>query len=145
MDGKIDYLLFKDKFYIFNVDILERYDDVKVVMINIANEKCAEINNLAIVSDMSVISDRILKDNAFARKVISVVSNKSAVLKMSKSAIFDFVKKHKEFKLALNRVGDTFDLSTKRAQDDFIKLLDDDFLHSHLTGNEYRVLKKKTI
>lgn len=142
IDGKIDYLLLDDEFYVFNNSVLESYDDVKVVVKNTARESVQAIDDIELVVDSGHLNERIESDFSFARKMISAIKA-SPVKDIEKSKILKFIDKQKDLKVIFDIQDGKIDLSSKKAQDAFVKLMNDDYLRSTLSGKKYEALKKK--
>lgn len=142
IDGKIDYLLLDGEFYVFNNNVLESYDDVKVVVKNTARESVQSIDNIELVLDSRHLKERIESDFSFARKMISAIKV-SPVKGIDKRKILNFIGKQKDLKEIFDIKEDKIDLSSKKRQDAFVKLMNDDYLRSSLSGKKYEALKKK--
>lgn len=132
------------EYYIFNNSVLEKNDDVKIILQNAAASSLQSINNLGVVSEMDGLKQRISEDPTYARKVISAVKT-SPVTSMKKQDIITFVQKRDGLKGLVGNDGNSFVLDSKKKQNDFIKLLNDDFLQSALSKKDYDAMKKKLL
>ena len=142
LDGKFDFFLIDGHFIINNISVLERYSDIKVVLQNEAQHCVEDIEEANLISDMTEFRSRINIDVPFARKVMKV-ANDSVVIRrlknhqLTNNDIMNFIATRPSLAEALKFEGDKLDLSTKKSQNAFLKLLDDSFLHSMLTNLDY--------
>ena len=76
----------------------------------------------------------VSKFKLFARRLMRAMDN-SPVTALPTKTVLDFVRGHTKLNKVLHIKDDKLDLSTKRAQNALISLLNDDFLYSKLTEN----------
>lgn len=137
IDGKIDVLKIDGVVYINNIKILEHHYQFKNIIINEATASIENISALEILENIEVLSERI-NDIAFARK-LSKISTISPVFQLPKETIVTFVRAHlilgREFRYSPD--GTKILLDTKKSQNFFLRLMNDDFLHSQLTDFDY--------
>ena len=137
LDAKIDFLYVNGEVYIYNLDVLERFGDFHQIITSEATASLGDIDTLGLVSNLDVLYGRV-DDLRFARK-LAKISKDSPVFKVSQADIIQFTKNHPflKDKFKYTDAGDQIELNSKRAQDNFIKLLNDDFLRSELTKVNY--------
>lgn len=137
LDAKIDFLYVNGEVYIYNLDVLERFGDFHQIITKEATISLGDIDTLSLVANLDILSDR-LDDLRFARK-LAKISKDSPVFKVPQAAIIEFTKKHPflKDKFKYTADGSQIELSSKLSQDNFIKLLNDDFLRSELTKIDY--------
>ena len=137
LDAKIDFLYVNDEVYIYNLDVLERFGDFYQIITKEATISLGDIDTLSLVANLDILSDR-LDDLRFARK-LAKISKDSPVFKVPQADIIQFTKKHPflKDKFKYTADGSQIELNTKLSQDNFIKLLNDDFLRSELTKVNY--------
>lgn len=137
LDAKIDFLYVNGEVYIYNLGVLERFGDFHQIITKEATASLGEIGTLGLVSNLDVLSSRV-DDLRFARK-LAKISKDSPVFRVPQADIIDFTKKHPFLKDKFNYTADgsQIELNTKLSQENFIKLLNDDFLRSELTKIEY--------
>lgn len=137
LDAKIDFLYDNGEVFIYNLDVLERFNDFHQIITKEAATSLNEIGTLDLVSNLDVLSSRI-EDVRFARKLAKIPKD-SPVFKIHHTNIIEFTKKHPflKDKFKYTADGKQIELDTKRSQDNFVKLLNDDFLHSELTKVDY--------
>ena len=137
LDAKIDFLYVNGEVYIYNLDVLERFGDFHQIITKEATASLGEIGTLGLVSNLDVLSSRV-DDLRFARK-LAKISKDSPVFRVPQADIIDFTKKHPFLKDKFNYTADgsQIELNTKLSQENFIKLLNDDFLRSELTKINY--------
>lgn len=133
-----DFFYLNDELYIKNIKVLEKNFGYHKVITKKAEEGLELIEVAEIVIDVSFMKERI-GDITFARK-LAQISNHSFVLNSLKmEQIVDFIDKFTPLtnKFKFNHDRSKFDLSTKKSQNLFLKLLNDDFLSSQLTNLFY--------
>lgn len=137
LDAKIDFLYVNGEVYIYNLDVLERFGDFHQIITSEATASLGDIDTLGLVSNLDVLYGRV-DDLRFARK-LAKISKDSPVFKVPQSDIIQFTKNHPflKDKFKYTADGSQIELNTKLSQDNFIKLLNDDFLHSELTKVNY--------
>lgn len=87
---------------------------------------------------ISYSSDRKEKPISFARKLIKVTTNALILNVVDKERIIQFAREHAYLSRRLKVSAENkFELEKKSAQNLFIQLLDDAFLHSELSSNDY--------
>lgn len=137
IDSKIDILKIDDSVYINNISILERHYEFDDIIQAEATTSITNIEALNILGNIEVLQERIT-DTAFARK-LSKISTNSPVFTLPADRIIQFVRSHatlgQEFRY--NNDNSQIILDTKKSQNFFIKLMNDDFLHSQLTSYDY--------
>ena len=137
LDAKIDFLYVNDEVYIYNLDVLERFGDFHQIITKEATASLEDIDTLGLVFNIDILSGRV-DDLRFARK-LAKISKDSPVFKVPQADIIEFTKKHPflKDKFKYTADGSQIELSSKLSQDNFIKLLNDDFLRSELTKIDY--------
>lgn len=135
IDTKIDVLNMDDSILINNISILERHYEFKDIIEREAGASLANIEELDILGNIEVLQERV-SDPAFARK-LSKISTQSPVFTLQKKTILGFVKSHKVLSKTLKIESEQIRLDTKKSQNFFLKLMNDDFLHSQLTDYDY--------
>jgi hypothetical protein len=137
IDAKIDILEIQNTIIINNISILERHYEFHDIIETEAKTSLDNIANLNILSNIEVLQERVT-DTTFARK-LSKISTTSPVFNLPAAHILQFVTNHtllsREFKY--NEDKSQILLDTKKSQNFFIKLMNDDFLHSELTNYDY--------
>ena len=137
IDAKIDILKTNNSVFINNLSILERHYEFHDIIQAEATKSITNIASLNILGNIEVLQERV-SDTTFARK-LSKISTTSPVFKLSVEHIMQFVKNHsalsQEFRY--NQDDTRIILDTKKSQNFFIKLMNDDFLHSQLTNHDY--------
>ncbi len=142
MDSAIDGILIDGMFYVLNMAYLDNNQDFVSIISKKATEVIGNLKKLDI-ADMDCMKER-LSDISFSRRLIKISSN-SPVLKLSAQSILDFVSKDASLSRVLRIKEGKIDLSSKKAQNSFIKLLNDDYLYSRLTKNKYETLAKNKL
>ena len=137
IDAKIDVIKIDDIEFIYNISILERHYEFKEIIESEAENSLENIEGLEILENIEVLQERVV-DIAFARK-LSKISTTSPVFTLPPTQIIAFVRSHRvlgnEFRY--NEDQSKILLDTKKSQNFFLKLMNDDFLHSELTDYDY--------
>ncbi len=138
IDGKIDFFLLDNTALIFNISILEKFNDFKDIVIRSAQRAIQKITDVDLVSDITKLRERAESDISFARKLIKVTTNALILNVISNDIIIQFAQNHAYLSKRLKISADNkFEIDKKSAQNLFIQLLDDAFLHSDLSSNDY--------
>lgn len=138
IDGKIDFFLLDNTALIYNISILEKFNDFKDIVQRSARSSIQQIAAVDLVEDIAKLRERAESDISFARKLIKVTTNALILNVVDKERIIQFAREHAYLSRRLKVSADNkFDLEKKSAQNLFIQLLDDAFLHSELSSNDY--------
>ncbi|MEG0760683.1 MAG: anti-phage protein KwaB, partial [Chryseobacterium sp.] len=142
IDGKIDLFCVDSNVIIWNVKILERHYEFRYIMQNEATQTLEQISGLEILENLDVLQERV-SDVSFVRKLSKIASN-SPVFTLPATSIIQFVRSHSVLSeyFRFNSGEDKIMLDTKKSQDWFLKLMNDDFLHSQLTDFHYQTPAK---
>lgn len=137
IDSKIDIFKIDNFVFVNNISILERHYEFKDIIETEATNTISSISSLNILGNIEVLEERVT-DTTFARK-LSKISTSSPVFTLSTDNIMQFVKSHNKLscEFRYNQDNSQIILDTKKSQDYFIKLMNDDFLHSELTKFDY--------
>ena len=138
IDGKIDFFLLDNTALIYNISILEKFNDFKDIVQRSARNSLQQIAAADLVSDLAALQERARDDISFARKLIKVTTNALILNVVSKETIVQFARTHAYLSKRLKVSADNkFELDKKTSQNLFVQLLDDAFLHSELSSNDY--------
>lgn len=138
IDGKIDFFLLDNTVMIYNISILEKFNDFKDIVQRSARSSIQQIAAVDLVEDIAKLRERAESDISFARKLIKVTTSALILNVVDKDKIIQFARGHAYLSRRLKVSADNkFDLEKKSAQNLFIQLLDDAFLHSELSSNDY--------
>lgn len=142
IDGKIDLFYVDSNVIIWNVKILERHYEFRYIMQNEASQTLEQISGLEILENLDVLEERV-NDVSFVRKLSKIATN-SPVFTLPATSIIHFVRNHSFLSeyFRFNSNEDKIMLDTKKSQDWFLKLMNDDFLHSQLTDYHYQTPAK---
>lgn len=135
MDTQIDALMIGDDFLVLNLGYLDSNKEFATIIKSRAEDSINSIEQLNLVDSVDGLKDR-LSELAFARRLMKVMDS-SPVVDMPVADVLDFVRNHDKLNKVLKIENDRISLHTKKAQDYFIKLMNDDILHSLLTNWDY--------
>jgi hypothetical protein len=140
MDSQIDCMLIDDKYYILNLKNLDTSREFSSIIKKRADKAVDEIEKLDFIGDVTSLRDR-LGELSFARRLMTAMDN-SKVTDLPTHQVLEFVTNHAKLNKSLKASEGKFDLTTKTAQNALVKLLNDDFLHSDLTNEDYETSSK---
>ena len=134
-----------DDIIMTDIQKLERIMDLKEVLTNRAAEHIATIVNQRQLVKDSVQLERVSKEPTMAKKLIhALTAGKVFSQNISNAAIIAFARS-KGAKLNMSFEGNQFDLKNKIEAKRFIKLIDDDYLTSELTREDYDANQKQEL
>ena len=122
---------------------LDNNKEFASIIIGRASEALTHIEELNIVDSIEGMQER-LTEISFARRVMRALDS-SPITEIPKKDIFDFVRNHDVLKNVLKIENDKIKLPSKKSQDSFIRLLNDDFLYSKLSKRDYESKAKNRI
>lgn len=143
IDTQMDALMVGSDFFITNLSQLDKSKDFAAIITKKAAHALTEIEQLQIVDSVEGLQER-LEELSFARRLMSTMKN-SPIKSMPAKDILHFVEKNKALKNVLKIENGKIKLPSKRAQDSFIRLLNDDFLHSKLSNRDYEARAKNAL
>ena len=137
IDAKVDILKIENSVFINNISILERHYEFHDIIQTEATNSITNIASLNILGNIEVLQERVT-DTTFARK-LSRISTTSPVFTLPADHIMQFVRNHRALsrEFRYNQDNTKIILDTKKSQNFFIQLMNDDFLHSELTSFDY--------
>lgn len=137
VDTKIDVISISNSIIVNNISILERHYEFRAIIEKEAEASLESICGLDLLENIEVLKERV-SDATFARK-LSKISTSSPVFNIATDNIIKFVKDHKILGDKFKYSGDDTKilLDTKKSQNFFLRLMNDDFLHSQLTKYDY--------
>jgi len=146
INSKFEFLKINGKYYILDLKTLEKFFGFHDAIKNIAEKGIENIQNCGIVEDVSVLTER-LDDITFSRKLVKSARNSPVLGVIPNSTIIGFSNTHPALKgrFKYSEDGSKLNLKTKKSQNLFLKLLNDDFLQSELTKIFYDSLAKDTV
>lgn len=143
--GKFDIIKYNNEYYIKNYEILEKfYQFVNVIKERTKND-FKKVEKLGIIETESKLFEYLENNPSRARKFIKVMASSKVIQKnIPNVQLISFVTNNSKLKgnIKTNEDGNKFVLDTNKRCDFFIKLLDDDFLKSELTQEEYEAIAK---
>ena len=146
IDPKFQFIKLNGKYYILDIKALERFFGFNDAIKNIATQGVENIKTSDLVMDCGVFESR-LDDITFSRKLVKSASQSPVLSVIPNREILSFTNTHPALKgkFKYSSDGSQFDLKTKKSQNLFLKLLNDDFLQSELTKKYYESVAKDNI
>jgi len=143
---QIDFFIIDGLLFICNLNVLERYFNFHEVIKNQAQKSIEIIEESGLLEDIEPLKAS-LENTSFARKLIRITTGSQVISKIPNNVIIDYTKTNSVLKgkFSYNASGDKIVLTTKKARDYFLKIMNDDILISELTKNYYDSLAKDII
>lgn len=142
-----DFIWINNDLYIFDLPVFEKFFGYHEAIKSAATKNIQEIAGCGILKSVDRLNDS-LSDLNLTRKLSKIAKN-SPVLKggIPFKSIIDFTKNHPKLQgvFKYDKKTNQIDLKSKRAVNYFIKLLNDDFLHSELTQKHYESIAKDPV
>jgi len=141
-----EFFRLNDTLFINNLQTLEKFFGFHEIIKNKAEECINQIESLNILEDSSELRE-MLDDITFARKLTKVGATSPVLNVIPNSAIISFVDTFPLLKgrIEVNEDKTKLKITTKKAKQLFVKLLNDDFLQSELTRLYYDSLAKDMV
>lgn len=147
ISGSAQVMKLENEMFVLDINNFERNFGFENLITKRASETVEEIDQKGILEDVQVLKD-LVDDITFARK-LSKVREKSPVINLSISNddIINFTKTNPGLRgrFKYSEDGKKIRLDTKASKNAFIKLLNDDYLRSNLTNQEYDSIAKDRI
>lgn len=146
IDSNFQFFKISGKYYIKDLKTLERFFGFHDAIKNVAAKGIENIEATSIVQNCEVFESR-LDDISFSRKLVKSARNSPVLNIIPNEQIISFSSTHPALrgKFKYSNDGSQFLLKTKKSQNLFMKLLNDDFLQSELTKRYYDSIAKDTI
>ncbi|NKQ39648.1 MAG: DUF4868 domain-containing protein [Methanosarcinales archaeon] len=145
ISGTFDILRYDNIYYIKNYEILERYYQFSDVINKQVKNNFEKIKNCKIIDNEIKLSEYLNKNLSRARKFIKIMASSMVIQNnIANNELISFVTNNPKLKdnFKINDEKTKFILNTNKNCDFFLKLLDDDFLKSELTQEQYEALAK---
>ena len=147
ISGSAQVMKLGTEMYVLDTNNFERNFGFENLILKRASEAIDEIDSIGILEEIQVLKDSA-EDISFARK-LSKIKEKSPVISLgvSNEDIIEFSKNNPGLKgkFKYSEDGKRIRLDTKASKNDFIKMLNDDFLKSELTKQDYTSIAKDRI
>ena len=134
-----------DDIIMTDIQKLERIMDLKAVLTNAASQHIATIVNEKQLVTRSDLLEKVSNEPTMAKKLIHAVTVGKVFLKNISNAVIIAFAQKKGAKLNMSYQGNQFDLTNKAEARRFIKLIDDDYLTSELTREDYDANQKQEL
>lgn len=135
---KNEYIILDDKF-------AENTFGLHQILKNQASKLIEALDDKKLLPDITKI-EKYNENVAFSRKLVKVLSTSKVLRDVEKKKIIEFVEEDEKLKSVLriiNHKGSKyFEINNKRSAMAFLDLLNDEFLHSQLTGQKYQAPAK---
>ena len=134
-----------DDIIMTDIQKLERIMDLKAVLTNAAAQHIATIVNAKQLVTRSDLLEEVSNEPTMAKKLIHAVTVGKVFLKNISNAVIIAFAQKKGAKLNMSFEDNQFDLKNKAEARRFIKLIDDDYLTSELTKEDYDANQKQEL
>lgn len=145
LDGKFDFIRIDNKLFVLNKNVLEKNFGFDNILKKDASDCITKLHELNIIESEDIFNDVLENDMSMVRKLSSAKRTSPVIYKsISKEQIATFIKQNEKLKekFKFKEDGVTLKMTSKKAKKEFIKLLNDDFLFSKLTKENYDVKAK---
>jgi hypothetical protein len=141
-----DFFKVNETLYVKNVSVLESNFGFKKTLMKKANKNLTAIEKQGILTNITQLEEGIAKDVSFCRKVAKCAKD-SPVLEMSNSSVIEFTQTYPKLKGQFKYSDDNtqINLTSKKARNLFVSLLNDNYLQSQLTQTYYESHAKDPI
>lgn len=141
-----DLFFLNDDLFIRNLKVLERQFNFEKIINKKANEAIELIRTVDWIEDTTVFESR-LNDLTFARKLAQIGEHSIVLNNLDFSEVANFIDNFPLLrgKINFNSTQNKVILNTKKSQNLFLKLLNDDFLTSLLTEKNYDSANKDLV
>lgn len=146
INSKFEFIKIDGKYYILDIKALEKFFGFHDAVKNVAAKGVENIKSVNLVLDCSVLEAR-LGDISFARKLVKSANHSPVLGKIPNTQIIRFTNTHPALRGKFKYSDDSsqINLKTKKSQNLFLKLLNDDFLQSELTRLYYESIAKDNV
>lgn len=144
IDSRIDMIVIGQSILTRKINLLERSFGFEKFIRNGAKETIGVIEELGIVSGLDKFIALESKSKLTNAKKL-MKARRSPVLQMEKSALLDGIQKHRRYSKVFTVVEDQIVISSQKDAAAFIKMINDDYVTSELTGQEYDSSSKQII
>ena len=138
-------LCIDDDIIMTDIQKLERIMDLKAVLTNAAAQHIATIVNAKRLVTKSDLLEKVSTEPTMAKKLIHAVTEGKVFSKNISNAVIIAFAQKKGAKLNMSYQNNQFDLTNKAEARRFIKLIDDDYLTSELTKEDYDANQKQEL
>ncbi|MGN7410611.1 anti-phage protein KwaB [Sporosarcina sp. SAFN-010] len=141
-----DFFYLNNDLFVRNTRVLERNFSFHKIINKKANEALELIKLADLIDDTTTLSSR-LTDITFSRKLAQLGTHSIVLNNLNMFSITSFIDNYEPLKDAFifNEDRTKFTLNTKKSQDLFLKLLNDDYLVSLLTNVYYDSANKDLV
>jgi len=144
ISGNFEIIKHGSEYFILKYELLERNYGLENIIRSTASSSLERIDDLGLVQNIAPLQEN-LESLSFARK-FAKASKYSPVINrgLTTATIINFVKNHSNLadKFKFDNDGNKFVLDSKASCKLFVKLLDDDYVRSLLTGINYDTVVK---
>lgn len=144
-----DFHLLKvnNKIYVTDISVLEKKLGFNEIITNHAERAIELIEEIGVLEEIDVLREE-LSNMRIVRKLANMKESSPVFQNhISAGELINFSKTNQSLigRFKYSADGKRFLLTTKKSKEDFIKLLNDDFLLSELTGKRYEAIGKDAI
>jgi len=146
VNSKFEFFKINGTYYILDIKTLEKFFGFHDAVKNVAEQGVESIEESNLVVNCDVFSAR-LDDISFSRKLVRSAKNSPVLGVIPNSHIINFSQNHPALRgrFKYSDDGSQLNLKTKKSQNLFLKLLNDDFLQSELTRIYYDSMAKDSV
>ena len=135
-----EFFLVENSIYIPNIEKFERVCKIYDILKKEASKGIEKIEELNIVENTSLLIEEIEK-SSFAKKVIKACGENGILNNITKEKLLEYIKNNPRYSINISNYNKII-LNSKKAIQNFIKILNEEILISKLTNTEYEVHSK---
>lgn len=145
-DNKMDFFIIDNNIFTKKINLLQSDFGFDKYIRTEADKELNRINGLGILSSSDTLRNMITGSKlTTAKKMLNIKNSKA--MSLSKEELYVSIKNHSYYrdKFQFNEEDHTLIINSQKDANLFLKMINDDFLHSELTGTDYETNSKHAL
>lgn len=145
-DNKMDFFIIDNNIFTKKINLLQSDFGFDKYIRTEADKELNRINGLGILSTSDTLRNMITGSKlTTAKKMLNIKNSKA--MSLSKEELYVSIKNHSYYKdkFQFNEGNHTLIINSQKDANLFLKMINDDFLHSELTGADYETNSKHAL
>lgn len=145
-DSKIDFIIVGNSIITKNISLLQNVFGFETYIRSESDKVIDTIRNLNFISDITALTNLNNQSKLTTAKKLIKLKN-SPVLNIPKKDLYIKIKEHEIYSqlIKFDEEGNKIVISSKKSVNDLLKLLNDEYLISRLTGTSYESTSKNVV
>lgn len=145
-DNKMDLLIIDNSIFTKKINLLQTDFGFDRYIRSEANRELNRIDTLGILSNSDTLKNMMSSQKLTTAKKLLNIKNSKA-MGLNKEQLYTSIKNHSYYKdkFQFNEDDHTLIISSQKDANLFLKMINDDFLHSELTGADYETNSKHAL